>query len=151
MLFRSCPHRRYYRVSSRCCLYTPVCNIAFVFDIYSFYVLIADIQEACLLTMLRVSANCETIPEETLSVVRKVQENAGRHIKRVSASRTPYLWPSVLTYFQALRTVPDHPSGQSSSCTSGRRVQVHSPCHFVSSVIWLLTDRCSAPRNSFGP
>jgi len=41
----------------------------------------ADIQEACLLAMIRVSAKCESISDAT-QIVRKVQESAGRHIKR---------------------------------------------------------------------
>ncbi|CAL1705101.1 unnamed protein product [Somion occarium] len=42
----------------------------------------AAIQDACLLAMIRVSANCSAVPEDVLGTVRKVQEAAGRHIKR---------------------------------------------------------------------
>lgn len=44
---------------------------------------LAAIQDACLLAMLRVAAGCQSIPDEALGVVRKLQETAGRYIKRV--------------------------------------------------------------------
>lgn len=44
---------------------------------------LAAIQDACLLAMLRVAAGCQSIPDEALGIVRKLQETAGRYIKRV--------------------------------------------------------------------
>ena len=51
---------------------------------------LADVQEICLLTMLRVSAKCESFPPEVLQTVQKLQEAAGRHIKKVMTTSSCY-------------------------------------------------------------
>jgi AP-4 complex subunit epsilon-1 len=43
----------------------------------------AAIQDALLLSMLRVAADCEEVSDGIISLVRKIQERAGRHIRRV--------------------------------------------------------------------
>ncbi|KAI0705845.1 ARM repeat-containing protein [Cytidiella melzeri] len=42
----------------------------------------AAIQDALLLSMLRVAADCDEVSDSILASVRKVQEHAGRHIRR---------------------------------------------------------------------
>ncbi|KAI0797604.1 ARM repeat-containing protein [Abortiporus biennis] len=42
----------------------------------------AGIQDVCLLTMLRVAANCDEVPTDVIATVRKLQESGGRHIRR---------------------------------------------------------------------
>lgn len=37
--------------------------------------------------MLRVAANCQSIPDEIPAIVRKIQETGGRYIKRVRVLR----------------------------------------------------------------
>ncbi len=44
----------------------------------------AAIQDACLLSMIRIAEPCDAIPEQVVGIVRKVQEQAGRHIMTVS-------------------------------------------------------------------
>lgn len=41
-------------------------------------------QDACLLAMLRLAADCEEVPSEIVGTVSKLREASGRHIKRVS-------------------------------------------------------------------
>lgn len=45
---------------------------------------VVPVQDACLLAMLRLAADCEDIPSETLGTISKLKEASGRHIKRVS-------------------------------------------------------------------
>ncbi|KAJ3554475.1 hypothetical protein NM688_g3093 [Phlebia brevispora] len=42
----------------------------------------AAIQDACLLSMIRLIAACEDIPESAVAIARKVQEQSGRYIRR---------------------------------------------------------------------
>ncbi|KAL1944674.1 hypothetical protein VTO73DRAFT_3104 [Trametes versicolor] len=42
----------------------------------------ASIQDACLITMLRISIACDEVPVEVLDTVRKLHSIGGRHIKR---------------------------------------------------------------------
>lgn len=51
--------------------------------IISDYVVV-PVLDACLLAMLRLAADCEDIPSETLRAISKLKEASGRHIKRVS-------------------------------------------------------------------
>ncbi|KAL1723831.1 hypothetical protein EV715DRAFT_285895 [Schizophyllum commune] len=40
------------------------------------------VQDACLLAMLRISAECEDVPGDVLQTVQELARNAGRHIRR---------------------------------------------------------------------
>ena len=40
-------------------------------------------KEACVLAMLKLSAECEEVPEEVVERVKKVAETAGKFLKRV--------------------------------------------------------------------
>ncbi|KAL1696083.1 armadillo-type protein [Schizophyllum commune] len=42
----------------------------------------AGVQDACLLAMLRISAECEDVPGDVLHTVQELARNAGRHIRR---------------------------------------------------------------------
>ncbi|KAI0333484.1 ARM repeat-containing protein, partial [Cubamyces sp. BRFM 1775] len=42
----------------------------------------ASIQDACLVTMLRISSECEDVPAEVVSAVESLRAHAGRHMKR---------------------------------------------------------------------
>ncbi|KAI0636737.1 ARM repeat-containing protein [Trametes polyzona] len=42
----------------------------------------ASIQDACLITMLRISVTCDEVPSEVLGSVRELHARGGRHIKR---------------------------------------------------------------------
>ncbi|KIJ67872.1 hypothetical protein HYDPIDRAFT_185857 [Hydnomerulius pinastri MD-312] len=41
-----------------------------------------SVQDACLLSMLRVSAECDEVPEEVSGVVHDLSQTAGRHLRR---------------------------------------------------------------------
>lgn len=43
----------------------------------------ASVQDALLLSMLRVAARCDTVPKEIVTAVKDVNEVSGRHIRRV--------------------------------------------------------------------
>ncbi|KAF9070899.1 armadillo-type protein [Rhodocollybia butyracea] len=42
----------------------------------------SPVQDACLLAMVRVAADCEDVQQETVATVSKLKEASGRHIKR---------------------------------------------------------------------
>jgi len=44
---------------------------------------LASVKEACVLAMLRLSNECEEIPEEVIERVKKVAETAGKFLRRV--------------------------------------------------------------------
>ena len=44
----------------------------------------ASVQDACLLCMLRLSAECDKIPHDVYTAVQELSRSAGRHIRRVS-------------------------------------------------------------------
>ena len=44
---------------------------------------LASVKEACVLAMLRLSNECEEIPEEVIKRVKKVAETAGKFLRRV--------------------------------------------------------------------
>lgn len=44
----------------------------------------AAVQEACLLSMLRIVADCDEVPPDVMAIVTDLGEFAGRHIRRVS-------------------------------------------------------------------
>ena len=44
---------------------------------------IASVQDACLLSMLRVSADCDEVPSDIVELINQVHGLGGRHIKRV--------------------------------------------------------------------
>ena len=44
---------------------------------------LASVKEACVLAMLRLSNECEEVPEEVIERVRKVSETAGKFLRRV--------------------------------------------------------------------
>ena len=43
----------------------------------------APIQEACLLSMLRVAADCDEVPSEVLILVKELGQSSGKHIRNV--------------------------------------------------------------------
>ena len=43
----------------------------------------ATVQEACLISMLRMTADLDDVPTKTIEIVTKLRESAGRHIRRV--------------------------------------------------------------------
>jgi hypothetical protein len=43
----------------------------------------ATVQEACLLSMLRVTAELDDVPTKTIEIVTELGESAGRQIRRV--------------------------------------------------------------------
>jgi len=45
---------------------------------------IASVQDACLLAMLRVTAECDEVPVEVVSAVNELGKKSGRHIRLVS-------------------------------------------------------------------
>ena len=45
---------------------------------------IASVQDACLLAMLRVTAECDEVPVRIVSAVRELGKQSGRHIRLVS-------------------------------------------------------------------
>ena len=49
----------------------------------------AAVQEACLLSMLRIVADLDEPPSDVISTVQKLGEFAGRHIRRVSIVASP--------------------------------------------------------------
>lgn len=49
----------------------------------------ASIQEICLLTMIRLAAECQKIPPEPISDVQYLKSKSGRHISRVSVPYAP--------------------------------------------------------------
>ena len=57
---------------------------------------LAAIQDACLLSMIKTIAACDDVPENALATVRKIQEQSGRHIRRVSLSNLKFLFCSYL-------------------------------------------------------
>jgi len=50
----------------------------------AFDIVIAIVQEPCLLAMLRLAADCEEVPEQAIQIVSEAVQTAGRHIRRVS-------------------------------------------------------------------
>jgi len=44
---------------------------------------LASVKEACVLAMLRISSECEEVPEEVIERVKKVAETAGKFLRRV--------------------------------------------------------------------
>lgn len=44
---------------------------------------LASVKEACVLAMLRLSNECDEIPEEVIERVKKVAETAGTFLRRV--------------------------------------------------------------------
>lgn len=44
---------------------------------------LASVKEACVLAMLRLSDECEEVPEEVLERVKKMAETAGKFLRRV--------------------------------------------------------------------
>lgn len=44
---------------------------------------LAPVKEACVLAMLRLSDECEEVPEEVIERVKKVAEAAGKFLRRV--------------------------------------------------------------------
>lgn len=44
---------------------------------------LASVKEACVLAMLRLSNECEEVPEEVIERVKKVAETAGKFLRRV--------------------------------------------------------------------
>lgn len=44
---------------------------------------LASLKEACVLAMLRLSNECEEVPEEVIERVKKVAETAGKFLRRV--------------------------------------------------------------------
>lgn len=47
---------------------------------------LAPIQDACLLSMLRVAADCDEVPPEVLILVQELAQQAGKHIRNVRAN-----------------------------------------------------------------
>jgi AP-4 complex subunit epsilon-1 len=47
------------------------------------YDYLASVKEACVLTMLRLSEECEEVPAEVIERVRKTAETAGKFLRRV--------------------------------------------------------------------
>ena len=45
---------------------------------------IASVQDACLLAMLRVGAECDEVPEDIVSAVKELGKQSGRYIRLVS-------------------------------------------------------------------
>jgi AP-4 complex subunit epsilon-1 len=43
----------------------------------------ATVQEACVISMLRITADVDSVPAKTLEAVTKLGESSGRHIRRV--------------------------------------------------------------------
>lgn len=46
----------------------------------------ASVRDACLLTMLRLSAECDEIPEEVTDAVRRVSRHSSAHLRRVGST-----------------------------------------------------------------
>lgn len=46
------------------------------------------VQDACLLSMLRIAADCSEVSPQVLATVSKLKEVSGRHIKRVKFTPT---------------------------------------------------------------
>jgi AP-4 complex subunit epsilon-1 len=46
----------------------------------------ATVQEACIISMLRITADVDDVPTKVLDVVTKLGESSGRHIRRVRSS-----------------------------------------------------------------
>lgn len=80
------PARVLQGLSSQLPLYNGMCD-RYPYDVLAteLNMITAAIQEACLLSMIRAIASCEDVPENAVAVVRKIQEQSGRHIKRVCA------------------------------------------------------------------
>jgi hypothetical protein len=45
---------------------------------------VASVQDACLLSMLRVAADCDEVPPEVLILVKDLAQHSRRHIHKVS-------------------------------------------------------------------
>ena len=50
---------------------------------------LASVKEACVLAMLRLSNECEEVPEEVIERVEKVAETAGKFLRRVWCCLSP--------------------------------------------------------------
>lgn len=49
--------------------------------------LLAPVQDACLMSMLRIAVDCEEVPAEVLVLVKELAQNSRRHIRQVRRFR----------------------------------------------------------------
>ena len=54
---------------------------------------VASIQDACLITMLRISAAAEEVPQEAIETVKELHARSGRHMRRVGLALYKSIWP----------------------------------------------------------
>lgn len=51
----------------------------------------ASVRDACLLTMLRLSVECDDVPEEVTAVVVQLSKNSSAHLRRVGSTHNLFL------------------------------------------------------------
>jgi hypothetical protein len=59
----------------------------------------ASIQDACLLAMLRISADCESVPGDVIDIVKALLEKPGRYIRRVGVASVFSLIQQFIFFF----------------------------------------------------
>ena len=60
---------------------------------------LASVKEACVLAMLRLSNECEEVPQEVIERIKKVAETAGKFLRRVWWSS---VFPDISLIYPAL-------------------------------------------------
>ena len=64
---------------------------------------LASVQDACLITMLRISAVSDEVPSEVTELIKDLHTSSGRHLKRVSVEYL--LTTNLTTSNEAMRAI----------------------------------------------